>query len=167
MPGTHATALFVFSLERQDSLVAGKNFLTLFNPVASGKIITVGAFFTSYMAPVASPLYPMRGFRTTAEPTGGTLHAESEICRFDTQRYAPAAVIRSNDPSVSLGAAFFNVAPGIQQGQNQSSAVEQVDAPAGFNPFVLYPGEGVAMRQGAGTVGHLWNVSILWRELKG
>ena len=167
MPSTHATALYVFSLERQDSLVLGKNFLTLFNPVGSGKVMTVGAFFVSYMATVASPLYPMRGFRISAEPTGGTLHAESEICRFDTQRYAPAAVVRSNNPSCTPQAALFNVSPGIQQGQNLTSMVEQVDAPLGFNPFVLYPGEGVVVRQGAGSVGHMWNVSILWRELKG
>lgn len=167
MPGTHATALYVFSLQRQDSLVAGKNFLTLYNPAASGKIVTVGAFFVSYMTSVASPLYPMRGYRVSAEPTGGTLHAESAICRFDTQRFAPSTVVRSNDPTVALGAALFNVSPGLIQGQNQSSMVEQVDAPSSFNPFVLYPGEGVVVRQDAGSVGHLWNVSILWRELKG
>lgn len=159
--------MYVFSLERQDSLVLGKNFLTLFNPVGSGKVITVGAFFVSYMATVASPLYPMRGFRISAAPTGGTLHAESEVCRFDTQRYAPAAEVRSNDPTCTPGAALFNVSPGLQQGQNLSSMVEQVDAPQGFNPFILYPGEGVVVRQGAGSVGHMWNVSILWRELKG
>jgi len=167
MPSTHATALYVFSLERQDSLVAGKNFLSLFNPVLSGKVITVGAFFSSYMTTVASPLYPMRGFRTPAEPTGGTLHAESDICRFDTQRFASAAVIRSGNFSAVLGAALFNVSPGLIQGQNQSSVVEQIDAPGTFNPFVLYPGEGVVLRQGAGSIGHLWNLSILWRELKG
>jgi hypothetical protein len=167
MPSTHATALFVFSLERQDSLVAGKNFLTLYNPATSGKAITVGAFFTSYMTTVASPLYPLRGFRTSSEPTGGTLVTDAEICRFDTQRFAPAAVVRYNNPTAVTGAALFNVSPGLQQGQNVSSSVEQVDAPSGFNPFVLYPGEGVVVRQGAGTVGHLWNLSILWRELKG
>lgn len=167
MPGRHATAMYIFSLERQDSLVLGKNFLTLFNPVGSDKVITVGAFFVSYMATVASPLYPMRGFRISAAPTGGTLHAESEVCRFDTQRYAPAAEVRSNDPTCTPGAALFNVSPGLQQGQNLSSMVEQVDAPQGFNPFILYPGEGVVVRQGAGSVGHMWNVSILWRELKG
>lgn len=167
MPTTHATALYVFSLERQDSTAAAKNFLTLYNPSTSGKAMTVGAFFLSYMTTVPAPLYPMRGFRVTGEPTGGTLHAESEICRFDNQRFAPAAVIRSNNPSATLGPALFNVAPGLQQGQNQSSLVEQVDAPQGFNPFVLYPGEGVVIRQGAGSVGHLWNMSILWRELRG
>lgn len=166
MPQGHATALFDFSVSRQDSTVAAKNFLALFNPTSSGKIITVGAFFVSYMTTVASPLYPMRGFRISTLPTGGTAHAQTDICRFDTQRFAPVGQVWTNNPSVgTLGAAIFNVSPGLQQGQNISSTVEQVDAPFGFNPFVLYPGEGVVVRQEAGAVGHLWNLSIIWREL--
>lgn len=166
MPGTHATALYVFSLERQDSLVAGKNFLSLYNPAGSGKVMSVGGFFVSQVATVAGTTYPMRGFRISAEPTGGTLHAESEVCRFDTQRFASAAVLRSNNPSVgTLGAALFNVPSNIIK--DTINLVEQVDAPAGFNPFLLYPGEGVVVRQGAGAVGVLWNLSIIWRELKG
>ena len=169
MPDTHATALFDFSLERQDSTVAAKNFLTLFNPVTSGKIMSLGGIFVSYMAGNPSPHYPLRGYRISGTaPTGGTLHDESEICRFDTQRFAPAMIIRSNNPTTgTLGAAFFNAAPGITNGLAHSSDIQDVETPAGFNPFLLYPGEGIVLRQGAGAVGHLWNLSVVWRELKG
>lgn len=166
MAENHATALYVFSLQRQDSTVAAKNFLTLFNPSGSGRLVTVGAFFVSYMTSVASAMYPLRGYRISAEPTGGTLHAESEIGYFDTGRFDPASVVRSENPTSTPEAALFNVSPGLIQGQNQSSQIEQVDVPAGFNPFVLRPGEGVLVRQDAGTPGHLWNLSILWRETK-
>ena len=164
MAENHVTALFVASFQRLDSTVAAKNFLTLFNPVGSARRMTVGAFFASYMTTVASPLYPMRGYRVSAEPTGGTLLATASICKFDTQRFDPQAVVRSDGVTATPGPALFNVTPGLVQGQNQSSTVEQVDAPAGFNPFVLYPGEGVVVRQDAGAPGHLWNLSILWRE---
>lgn len=168
MADTHVTALFDFSLQRQDSTVAAKNFLTLFNPVASGKIMAMGGIFVSYMALNPSPAYPLRGYRISAAPTGGTLHAESEICRFDTQRFAPVMVIRSDNPTIgTLGAAFFNAAPGITNGLAQSSDIQDIDTPAGFNPFLLYPGEGVVIRQDVGAVGHLWNLSAVWRELKG
>lgn len=168
MPDTHATALFDFSLQRQDSLVAGKNFVSLFNPVTSGKVISMGGVFISYMADNPSPSYPLRGYRISTLPTGGTEHLEAEICRFDTQRFAPAVLIRSNNPSVgTLGAAFFNAAPGITNGLAESSDIQDVDTPAGFNPFLLYPGEGIVVRQDAGAVGHLWNISLVWRELKG
>lgn len=167
MPDTHATALFDFSLQRQDSLVAGKNFMTLYNPPTSAKLIAMGGVFVSYLATNPSPAYPLRGYRISAEPTGGTLHSQSEICRFDTQRFAPAAVIRSNNPAVALDAGFFNAAPGITNGLAQSSDIQQIDTPAGFNPFLVYPGEGIVIRQDVGAVGHLWNISIVWRELKG
>ena len=165
MSERHTTALFDFSVERQDSTVATKNFLTLFNPSTSGRLYSIGGVFVSYMTTVASPAYALRGFRVASEPSGGTLHAESTICRFDTQRFAPSAVMRTGNPTTTLGAAIFNVAPGLAQGQNHSSTIEQVDVPVGFNPFILYPGEGIVVRQEAGNPGHLWNISVLWREV--
>lgn len=165
MPQTHATALFVFSLQRQDSLVLGKNFITLFNPVASGKTMSIGSFFLSQAATVAGTSYPMRGYRVTSEPSGGTLHPASDIVRFDNQRFAPAAVIRSNNPTTTLDGAFFNSPSNIIK--DTITPIEQIDAPVGFNPFLLYPGEGVVVRQDVGAVGVLWNLSIVWRELRG
>jgi hypothetical protein len=167
MPDTHATALFDFSLQRQDSLALGKNFLTVYNPLTSGKTLAMGGIFISYMATNPAPAYPLRGYRISAEPTGGTLHAESEICRFDTQRFAPSTIIRSNNPTIALGAGFFSAAPGITNGQQASSDIQDVDAPLGFNPFVVYPGEGIVIRQDFGAVGHFWNISVVWRELRG
>lgn len=169
MPDTHVTALFDFSLQRLDSTVAARNFLTLYNPVTSGKIMSMGGVFISYMATNPSPAYPLRGYRISGEPTGGTSHGEEEVCRFDTQRFAPAMLVRSNNPTLAsgLGAAFFNAAPGITMGQQTSSDIQQIDTPAGFNPFLLYPGEGVVLRQDVGNPGHYWNISVVWRELKG
>jgi len=167
MPDTHATALFDFSVQRQDSTAAAKNFLTLYNPVTSGKVISAGGVFLSYMATNPSPAYPIRGYRFSGAPTGGTVAAESEICRFDTQRFAPSSEIRTGNPTVTLGAAFFNAAPGITNGLAQSSDIQQIDTPAGFNPFLIYPGEGIVSRQEAGAAGHYWNISVVWRELKG
>lgn len=164
MPQGHRTGLYVFSLQRQDSVVAGKNFFTLENPAGSGKILTLGAFFVSYMATVAAPAYPMRGYRTTNSPTGGTLHNQAtEVCKLDTAIPDSIAVLRSNDPSCTLGAAFFNSPVGTVK--DTVSGVHDVDAPIGFNPFILRPGEAVVMRQDVGAVGHLWNISLLWREV--
>lgn len=163
MPANHRTGLYVFSLQRQDSLVAGKNFITMLNPAGSGKILTLGGFFVSYMATVASPAYPMRGYRTTTEPSGGTLHTVGQICKLDTQLPDSVAVIRSGNPTTTLGPAFFNSPVGTVK--DTVSVVHDVDAPVGFNPFVIRPGEAVVLREDVGAVGHLWNVSILWREL--
>jgi len=164
MAQNHTTALFDFSVDRQDSTVAAKNFLTLYNPATSGRVMTVGAFFVSYMTTVASPAYPMRGYRFSGAPTGGTVHAESEFCRFDTARFTSNAEIRTGNPTVTPLAAIFNVPPGIVK--DTKSDIQQIDAPGTFNPFLLYPGEGVTVRQEVGAPGHLWNLSILWREVQ-
>lgn len=164
MPANHRTGLYVFSLQRQDSLVAGKNFITLLNPSGSGKILTLGAIFASYMATVASPAYPLRGYRTTNVPTGGTLHNQAtEVCKLDSALPDSIAELRSGNPTTTLGAAFFNSPVGTVK--DTVSSVHDVDAPVGFNPFILRPGEAVVVRQDVGAVGHLWNLSILWREV--
>jgi hypothetical protein len=166
MPATHTTALYILSLQRQDSLVGGKNFITLWNPVDSGKVMALGSFFVSFMATVASPAYPMRGYRITSQPTGGTLATSAEICAFDTKVFTPGAEIRYNNPTTgALDGAIFNAPPGTVK--DTIGEIQQIDAPPGFNPFLVRPGEGVVMRQDVGAVGHFWNISIVWRELKG
>lgn len=155
--------MHIFSLQRQDSLVAGKTFLTLENPAGSGKLLGLGGLFVSYFATVANPAYPMRGYRCVT-PTGGTLHTASEICKFDTAIPDSVAVIRSNNPSTgAIDGAFFNSPSGTVK--DTVGGVHEINAPAGFNPFTLRPGEAVMLRQDIGAVGHLWNISILWREV--
>ncbi len=165
MPATHATGLYVFSLQRQPGIAAGKNFLSLYNPTASGKAMSLGSFFTSNMSVQAGPTYPLRGYRISEEPTGGTLHTTAEFCSFDTKVFSPVAVVRSNNPTVALGPAIFNAPPAIVA--NTVNETQQTDAPPGFNPFFVRPGEGIVLRQDVGATGSYWNVSIVWRELKG
>lgn len=163
MPQSHRTGLYIFSLQRQDSLVAGKNFITMENPVGSTKIITLGGIFVSYFATVAGPAYPLRGMRCTT-PTAGTLATSADICKFDSAIPNSVAVLRSNNPSTaSTDGVFFNSpAPTVK---DTVGGVHEIDAPAGFNPFMVRPGESVLIRQDVGAVGVLWNISILWREV--
>lgn len=164
MPQSHRTGLHIFSLQRQDSTVAAKNFVTLVNPAGSDKFLTLGGIFVSYFATVAAPAYPLRGYRCGAA-TGGTLaNNATEVCRFDTAIPTSVAEIRYGNPTASsIDGAFFNTPAGIMK--DTVGTIEQIDAPSGFNPFMLRPGEGVVLRQDAGAVGHLWNISILWREI--
>lgn len=159
---THRTGTYVFSLQRQDSLVAGKNFITLLNPSGSGRLITISAIFVSYMATVASPAYPLRGYRTTNNPTGGTLVAGSDICQLDTVHPSSVAVIRYGNPSCTLGSAFANSPVGTVK--DTVGPVHGVDITYPFNPFRIRPNEAIVLRQDVGAVGHLWNISIPWRE---
>lgn len=165
MADTHATAAYAFSLERQFELAAGKNFLTLFNPTSSTRPITLTAFFASSLAEVSGVTYPLRGYRISAEPTGGTLHGVDEICKFDTALKNPVLVVRSGNPSCTPQAALFS-SPVAQQPHDFTS-VHEIDAPPGFNPFLIRPGEGLVFRQGFGVTSNMWNISAIWRELRG
>lgn len=165
MPSTHATGLYIFSLQRQAGLAAGKNFLTLYNPTSNTKVMSVGAFFSSNISVQAGPPYPLRGYRISEQPTGGTEHTVAEICSFDTKVFAPTPEIRSNNPTVTLGPAIFNAPPATVA--NTVMETQDTDAPPGFNPFFIRPGEGVVLRQDVGSTGSYWNVTIVWRELRG
>lgn len=163
MVADHRTGLYIYSLQRQDSLVAGKNFLTIENPAGSGKFISLGGLFVSYFATVAGPAYPLRGYRCTS-PSGGTLVDTADVCKFDSALPSTIAVLRRDNPSVAAtDGAFFNSPAGTVK--DTVGGVHEVDAPPGFNPFLLRPGEAVLIRQDVGAVGHLWNISILWREV--
>ena len=163
MPANHRTGLYIFSAQRQDSLVAGKNFVTLTNPAGSAKLIILGGIFDSFFATVAGPAYPLRGYRTTDTPSGGTLESASSICKFDTQLPDSVATIRTNNPTCTTDGAFFNSPSGTVK--DTVGGVHEVDAPLGFNPFLLRPGESIVIRQDVGAVGMLWNISVLWREV--
>ena len=164
MPAIHATAAYAFSLERQIELAAGKNFLSFWNP-AGTRPVTVTAIFLSSLATVNGVTYPMRGFRISAQPTGGTLASASEICKFDTGLRDSTAQLRYGNPTATPGAALFNSPAALNP--NQFTDVHQIDAPPGFNPFLVRPGEGFLLRQGLGSTANLWNLSIIWRELRG
>lgn len=163
MPQTHRTGLYIFSRQREDSAVLGKNFVTIENPTGSARLITLGGFFVSYFATVAGPAYPLRGYRCTG-PSGGTLATAPEICKFDNAITDSVAVIRYNDPTVATtDGAFFNSPSGTVK--DTVGGVHSVEPPAGFNPFMLRPGEAVVLRQDAGAVGMLWNITAVWREI--
>lgn len=166
MPGTHATAAYAFSLERQtEGVGAAKNFVSFWNPVGT-RPVTITAIFLSSVASVNGVTYPMRGFRISGQPTGGTLaNNATEVCKFDTGLRDSTAELRYGGPTATPGAALFN-SPNAQS-PGDATDVHQVDAPPGFNPFLLRPGEGFLLRQGSGAAANLWNISIIWRELRG
>lgn len=164
MADTHATAAYGFSLERQAELGGGKNFLSFWNP--GTRPITLTAVFLSSVASVAGVTYPMRGSRISAQPTGGTLaNNATDICKFDTALRDSNVEIRYGNPTATAGPALFN-SPSAQL-PNSFTDVHQVDAPAGFNPLLIRPGQGFLLRQGDGASANLWNISIIWRELRG
>lgn len=157
------TGVYVYSADEIPGVAAATNYLSLFNPVGSGKSLYIGGIFISCVTAGGSTVTaPMRGYRTTTA-TGGTLQAASAIAKFITATPDPIAEVRLANPTVTLGAALFNSPPPLSAG-NGTTPVHQVPIPPDSGPFSLAPGEGIVLRQTTGDTDLRWNLSIAWAE---
>jgi len=150
---------YLFSVAESLGAATAKNHLVIHNPTGSGKLLFLSGFFGSHVALAASALTaPLRGFRCSGTPTGGTLQAASAICKFVPTQSDPVAQVFTADPTVTVGPAFLNSPASVEK---RASGVHAVDAPL---PFIIAPGNGVVFRQAAFSVDISWNISVLWRE---
>lgn len=158
---------YVYSQAEVAGVVAANNFMTLTNPVGSGKIIVVaGAYISSYIVgDTAATITSMRGYRASTV-SGGTLQAASTIARFQSSAPAPVGEIRTGSVTATLGAGIFNSPPFIGSAKGSIPFVHQVPIPpAGGVVFSLAEGESVVMRTEAGDVDTRWNLSVAWGEI--
>lgn len=150
---------YLFSLAESAGSVVAKNHLVIHNPTGSGKTLFLSALFVSHVALAASVLTaPLRGYRYSGTPAGGTLQAASAICKFIPAHPDATAQVYTANPVVTVGAAFLNSPAGVDK---RASSVHAVESPL---PFLLLPGNGVVFRQEAFSPDISWNLSVLWRE---
>lgn len=155
--------VYVFSADEIPGVAAANNYLSIFNPVGSGKtVIFAGAFLSATTAGTTTTTSPMRGYRATLI-SGGVLQAASASAKFITANPAPLAEIRTGNPAATLDGALFNSPPPLSATQG-GTAVHAVPVPGGTGPFILAEGEGIVMRQAVGDVDIRWNLSIVWAE---
>lgn len=160
------TGVYVFSVPSLAGVVTANTFVTLFNPIGSGKNISFSAAFISTVSTAAAgTTAPMRGYRIAAAPTGGTVQAASTVAKFRTTQTDSVAEVRLNNPTVTLGAALWNTPPAVTSGVGGGQFVHDVDTPAGSPPFLLVPGEGIAVHCAGGDADQVWNITIVWAEL--
>lgn len=157
-------SVFVYSVGNVAGVVAANNYLSLFNPVGSGKLLSFGsAFISSTTAGGTTVTDPMQGFRITTA-TGGTLQATSTFGRFVTSEPDSVAEVRIGNPTVTLGAQLFNSPPAISA-TTGSTNVHIIPVPGGLQPFILAEGEGIVLRTLVGDTDLRWNLSVVWAEI--
>lgn len=156
---------YVYSDDAIAGVVAANNFIALTNPTGSGKVVLLAGVFVSQLTTGAvSATDPLRGFLATGV-SGGTLQAASAIGKVRSTMPAPAAEIRTLNPSATLGAAWFN-SPTLQAtGASTSSFIHQVPATIAAGAITLLPGESTVLRTASGSTNTLWNMSIAWSEI--
>lgn len=155
--------VYVFSADEITGVAAATNYLSIFNPVGSGKtVIFAGAFISCVTAGGSSITAPMRGYRATAI-SGGVLQADSASAKFISANPDPVAEIRTGNPAATLDGALFNSPPPLSSTQG-GTPVHAVPVPGGTGPFTLVEGEGIVLRQTTGDTDLRWNLSIVWAE---
>ncbi|HEY6021929.1 MAG TPA: hypothetical protein VIY48_19295 [Candidatus Paceibacterota bacterium] len=161
---TSIKGVYDFSLPQAVGVVAANNFISLFNPVGSGRVLSLGSVFISSSTTAASTITePLRGFRITSA-TGGTLQTTSAIAHFITSDPDTLAEVRTGNPTVTLGAPFLN-SPPFSGGAAGSGTVHVIPVPGGLAPFTMVEGEGMVLRTNSGDIDQRWNISIVWSEV--
>lgn len=156
---------YILSIADVPGAATPQTFITLFNPVGSGKTVVVGGMFISTVAAAGtSATQPARIHRISAAPTGGSVVAAVDIFKFNTANPDPVSVLRIDNPTVTLGAPASNTPPPVTTGAGGGQFVHEVDPPTGTT-VLLAPGEGVAVHNSAGDTAQRWNISLAWAEI--
>lgn len=145
-------------------VVAANNFLTVYNPVGSGKVMfALQLNVSTYSVGQTSAGNSLRAHRITSAPTGGTLVAASSVARFNTLHPDPVSVVRVNNPSATpVGELLVGIPPIISVGTGQS-ATSSFAPPSGAS-FLSLPGQGLVFSTIAGDVDQRWNIDFVWGE---
>jgi hypothetical protein len=153
---------YVFSMDAVTNEAAAYNYLSLFNPLGSGKALIVsGIFISSTLLTSSSITASLRGWRTTAA-SGGTLQPDSVVGKAQSHFPDPVAQVRTGNPTTTRTAALFNSPSPIQ---DKAAPVHDVGVGSLVSPFTLVPDEGIVLRSEAGIgTGATWNISIVWAE---
>lgn len=160
---SHVSSAYIYSLAEVQGVAAANNYLSLFNPSSNTKrVLIAGLFLSNTQTNPSAVTTPMRGWRVSTA-TGGTLVTDlATIAKVQTPDPDPTVEIRTGNPTVTLGAALFNSPPNLD---SRSTNVHDVDLPPGFKPFMLLPGEGIAVRSDTQTTTIFWNMTIVWAEV--
>lgn len=155
---------YLTALEDVLGVAAANNFLSIFNPVGSGKTITMYALsIVPWATAATSVAVSMNIFRTTAA-SAGTLLAAASISKFASSSPNSIAEIRSGNPTVTTtGISLGGVPPAITTAGGGATPTGGGGGPAGAS-FMLVPGEGLVVRTASGNVGQLWNFNFIWAE---
>lgn len=144
-------------------VVAANNFMSVFNPLGSGKTV---AFFSilvnSYTTGASATATSLVVDRTTAA-SGGTLVTAANTNRLLTSWSNPVAEVRTGNPAATkTGLTLFSWAPPLSTGIGAGATA--YSAPPAGQSFVCSPGQGVVLSTAAGNTNQVWGINVNWAE---
>lgn len=159
------SGVYLFSMNDIPGVVATNNFLTLTNPVGSGKII--------YMPYVAVSTYAYSGGAAVSNSmivsmatavSGGTVET-TNVLKMDDTYPAAAGVVRTGAITATAGAPLIGVPPAFNSGSGvNASILATLEANAAAGTIKLTEGNSFLFRTVAGDVDQRWNFTIAWIE---
>lgn len=158
-------SLYTTLIGEAPGVVAANNFMSIFNPAASGKIFIFYQFVCFPYAGAASTATANMNVHRVTAASGGSLRAASDINKFITSQANSVAEVRTGNPTVTiLGTVpFLAIPPAITSAGSGVSATVNIIPPSGA-VFHVLPGEGVVARTTAGDVDQLWSLGFTWGE---
>jgi hypothetical protein len=148
-------------------VATANNYLSVFNPLGSGKNVTFAQFTAfPYATAASTATVNMDVWRTTAA-SGGTLLAAANINKFDTAQTNSVMEVRTANPTCTLLGTLpvLAIPPAITSAGAGVSATVAIIPPSA-SLFVCHPGEGVVVRMAAGgDVDERWSLGFTWLEI--
>jgi hypothetical protein len=157
---------YVYSINDVPGVAAANNFLSVFNPLTSGKTVIFYLSNTVAWAGAATTAtVSMRVLRTTAA-SGGSLVTASAVAKFVSASPSASAEVRTGNPTATLASVndLLGTPPAITSAGAGVSASAVSSTPGGAS-FVCVPGEGIVWRTASGDVDQLWNFQVVWAEV--
>lgn len=164
--GTSPGQIYTTLIRNTLGVVAANNFLSVFNPLGSGKNIIIAQFVCfPYATAAAAPTDNMEVWRISAA-SAGTQLAAANINKFDTTQTNSIADVRTGNPTTTLVGTLpvLAIPPAITSAAGGVSSTVSIIPPSG-SLFTCRPGEGVVARTPAGSVGQTWSLGFSWAEL--
>lgn len=147
-------------------VVAANNFVSLFNPVASGK--TAVAYFLdvdNYCTAMSTTAASMQGYRITAA-SAGTLLSASATSRFVPTAPNPVLQIRTSNPTVTLDpvltSQIFHDGPPVSGGAASGTGAATAIPPGAS--YVFPAGTGAVLQTPSGNTAQMWGFRFIWAE---
>lgn len=152
---------YTAAIQDVPGVVAANNFLSVFNPIGSGKTII---FYASIVVPWASGAQTvtvsLNTFRTTAA-SAGTLQTAD---KFLTASPASIAQVRTGNPTVTTTGVSVGAYPPAVTSSAVGAGATAISVPSGAS-FICVPGEGLVLATASGSVTQLWNMGFIWAEI--
>lgn len=144
-------------------VVAANNFMSIFNPVGSGKTIAFyQAEISSYATGASGTNTSMVATRISAA-SGGTQITAANINRFLTTWSNPVTEVRVGNPTTTTVGTPLNAwVPPLANGAGVG-ATAYTSTPPGEG-FVCLPGQGISFSTAAGNVNQAWKINVIWAE---